>query len=93
MPLKTTAGEATEMRDGERLKSLFPGSFFGSFPERPGSDVGSKMAACHVEKNLTALRRFPRVALNNIRDLPEAFITVSAMFKVVTVVYLLSDYQ
>ena len=31
------------------------------------------MAACHIRKNLAALRQFPRVALNNIRDLPEAF--------------------
>ena len=28
---------------------------------------------CHVEKNLRALEKFPRVALNNIRDFPEAF--------------------
>jgi len=31
------------------------------------------MAVCHIRKNLAALRQFPRVALNNIRDLPEAF--------------------
>lgn len=31
------------------------------------------MAICHIKKNLTALRQYPRVALNNIRDLPEAF--------------------
>jgi hypothetical protein len=30
-------------------------------------------AFCHVEKNLKALEKFPRVALNNIRDFPEAF--------------------
>ena len=28
---------------------------------------------CHVEKNLKALEKLPRVALNNIRDSPEAF--------------------
>ena len=36
------------------------------------------MAACHIRKNLAALRQFPRVALNNIRDLPEAFKPVGA---------------
>ena len=30
-------------------------------------------AYCHVEKNLKALEKFPRVALDNIRDFPEAF--------------------
>ncbi|EDO44563.1 predicted protein [Nematostella vectensis] len=34
------------------------------------------MASCYVQKNLDALKKLPRVALNNIRDLPEAFITV-----------------
>lgn len=41
-------------------------------------EFGNKMAAkgkvlCHVEKNLKALGTFPRVALNNIKDFPEAF--------------------
>lgn len=36
----------------------------------------SKMATCYVQKNLSALKKLPRVALNNIRDIPEAFITV-----------------
>lgn len=31
------------------------------------------MASCHVRSNLAALRQLPRVALNNIRDIPEAF--------------------
>ncbi|XP_073257454.1 large ribosomal subunit protein uL15-like [Porites lutea] len=33
------------------------------------------MASCHIKNNLAALRQLPRVALNNIRDLPDAFIT------------------
>ncbi|KAK3730867.1 hypothetical protein QZH41_009977 [Actinostola sp. cb2023] len=33
------------------------------------------MATCYVQKNLAALKKLPRVALNNIRDIPEAFIT------------------
>ena len=33
-------------------------------------------ASCHVKNNLTVLRQLPRVALNNIRDIPEAFKTV-----------------
>ena len=36
------------------------------------------MASCHIKNNLAALRQLPRVALNNIRDLPDAFITVGA---------------
>nr|XP_058957990.1 uncharacterized protein LOC131785169 [Pocillopora verrucosa] len=35
--------------------------------------MAANMAICHIKKNLTALRQYPRVALNNIRDLPEAF--------------------
>ena len=35
---------------------------------------------CHVEKNLKALEEFPRVALNNIRDFPEAFKPVGVIF-------------
>ncbi len=35
---------------------------------------------CHVEKNLKALEKFPRVALNNIRDFPEAFKPVGGIF-------------
>ncbi|XP_028393961.1 uncharacterized protein LOC114518178 [Dendronephthya gigantea] len=31
------------------------------------------IAFCHVEKNLKALEKLPRVVLNNIRDFPEAF--------------------
>lgn len=38
----------------------------------------SNMASCHIKNNLAALRQLPRVALNNIRDLPDAFITVGA---------------
>lgn len=37
------------------------------------------MASCHVKNNLSVLRQLPRVALNNIRDLPEAFITVGSL--------------
>ena len=42
------------------------------------SVVDNKMATkgnvfCHVEKSLKALEKLPRVALNNIRDSPEAF--------------------
>ena len=47
-----------------------------SEPKKPGTkkEFGkTNMAACHIRKNLAALRQFPRVALNNIRDLPEAF--------------------
>ena len=39
----------------------------------------TNMAACHIRKNLAALRQFPRVALNNIRDLPEAFKPVGTL--------------
>lgn len=48
-----------------------------------GYNLGeNKMAAkgsvlCHVEKNLKALEKLPRVALDNIKDFPEAFRTVS----------------
>ncbi len=35
---------------------------------------------CHVEKNLKALEKFPRVALNNIKDFPEAFKPVGGIF-------------
>lgn len=37
------------------------------------NNMAANMAICHIKKNLTALRQYPRVALNNIRDLPEAF--------------------
>ena len=37
----------------------------------------TNMSACHIRKNLAALRQFHRVALNSIRDLPEAFKPVS----------------
>ena len=37
------------------------------------------MASCHVKNNLAVLRQLPRVALNNIRDLPEAFISVGTL--------------
>ena len=40
------------------------------------------MASCHVKNNLSVLRQLPRVALNNIRDLPEAFITVGSLLYV-----------
>ena len=43
----------------------------------PNQNQRNNMAACHIKKNLAALRQFPRVALNNIRDLPEAFKPVS----------------
>ena len=37
------------------------------------SEQTNMATTCHIRKNLLALRQFPRVALNNIRDLPEAF--------------------
>ena len=33
-----------------------------------------------MEKNLKALEKFPRVALNNIKDFPEAFKPVGGIF-------------
>ena len=46
-------------------------------PGKPGTKTN--MAACHIRKNLATLRQFPRVALNNIRDLPEAFKPVGTL--------------
>lgn len=61
---------------GDENKPQGTGPFAPVFPV---PDRQTNMAACHIRKNLLALRQFPRVALNNIRDLPEAFQPVGAI--------------